>query len=570
MTAAASYAAFPSRFRFGPGPRQRLDVWARDEDEAKARAARMRVFIAALWKAGRGAAALELARDAAEARLMRDFAAIERAALTAAALPVGDAPAAAVTYREVVRRHLSGELHQRRPKDVPSKTERGAKQCHGVYAGHIFGFSLGARGAFGDQPIALLTIKDALAVKEAIGADYSDGTYKIICSLIRRPFVLAEMFGWIERSPIPIKFVPPPGSSRIGTYLYPDEDSAYLGCRKHPLCDRVAVGFGARNGTRPGEAENAVVGDVDFKRGIFTLDKNKTKSPRQWKLEPDSLRALRLIVPAGAKPTDKLFPGFSATINGARRFREQIAETPGCDRRELFANTDERRPICLHHAMRATFVTNALAASGTPEGMHRTDTWVRDRTGHTTDKELEGYRKNARMVAEHEPRWLDPLDQAIPELRKLGALRKHRVNAASVHTPVARAVHDGPPVARRPLAGVGQRVGQRRVLKPEKALGASPSWSEQGSPKESPMPVRARKTRGAPAPAGPETPPGPPLEGVVGQAPTPQAALAAYLAALTAAGDLDTAAAVLEAARRRRAPPPDNVASLDDARAKKR
>jgi sugar (pentulose or hexulose) kinase len=58
----------------------------------------------------------------------------------------------------------------------------------------------------------------------------------------------------------------------------------------------------------------------------------------------------------------------------------------------------------------------------------------------------------------------------------------------------------------------------------------------------------------------------------VGHAPSPQEALAAYLAALAQAGELDTAAAVLEAARRERAPAPApaNVTRLDEARRKNR
>lgn len=93
---------------------------------------------------------------------------------------------------------------------------------------------------------------------------------------------------------------------------------------------------------------------------------------------------------------------------GAERYRAHL-HAAGIDRPELYKRTAARRPIRLHDT-RATFVTISLANG-------RTDTWVKDRTGHRSSQMLENYRRAARTLAELELGPLAPLDQAIPELR---------------------------------------------------------------------------------------------------------------------------------------------------------
>ena len=62
------------------------------------------------------------------------------------------------------------------------------------------------------------------------------------------------------------------------------------------------------------------------------------------------------------------------------------------------------------HDLRGTFVTQSLANG-------RTETWVMDRTGHTTSAMIGRYRRAARSASELGLGPLAPLVHAIPELR---------------------------------------------------------------------------------------------------------------------------------------------------------
>jgi len=89
--------------------------------------------------------------------------------------------------------------------------------------------------------------------------------------------------------------------------------------------------------------------------------------------------------------------------------REHL-EAAGIDRPELFERSASRQPIRVHD-LRATFVTLSLAAG-------KTETWVQDRTGHTTNAMLQRYRRAARTVREVALGPLLPLDEALPECRR--------------------------------------------------------------------------------------------------------------------------------------------------------
>jgi integrase len=590
---------FPYRFRCGDGPRLRVDVRAKDETDAKARAGRLRKMVSLLVKAGRSLEAAGLLSDAAAEPLLRDFAQVERAGLDLAAVPVvtpeGEpaAPVSPVTYREVVRRWLSGEFHAEDPRGVPRKGPKGVEQDWSVYNATILGFVLDKdrKTTLGDKPIALVTKADLEAVKKSIGADYADGSYRRYCTLIRRPMVLAAQFGIIERDPTPPKFVPPEGKTRTGTYIYPDEDRAYLGDTRHRLVDRLAFGFGERNGTRPGELAKATWGDVDMKHRTFTLDINKTATPRQWRLEEDSFRMLELIRPTDPKDTDLIFVGF-VLGHCADRFQRQLENTEGCDRREMFANTAVRRPVCAH-TVRGTFVTLALASAQRPEGAHRTEMWVRDRTGHTTDREMQRYRKAARFAAEHEHTgWLDPLHTAIPELRRLAALRAARTMTRPVLDVVGHAVGQSPALPEQTAAasypsckvqpepigpaleatpeGLGGPEGGPELTEQHENGSGVLSVTERQAPRRGGRRVTSRaKTPSALPRVAPELPSGPPPAGVLGQAPTDPLELALERATRDREYGLATEL-IAEIRERRRARMSPDIVDLAAARAKRR
>ncbi|WP_437518144.1 hypothetical protein [Sorangium sp. So ce1099] len=65
------------------------------------------------------------------------------------------------------------------------------------------------------------------------------------------------------------------------------------------------------------------------------------------------------------------------------------------------------------HDTRATFITIKLANG-------RTETWISDRTGHKSSRQIHHYKRAARKVAELGLGDFAPLDEAIPELRGMG------------------------------------------------------------------------------------------------------------------------------------------------------
>ena len=187
-----------------------------------------------------------------------------------------------------------------------------------------------------------------------------------------------------------------------------------------PLCWRVFYGFLAREGCRAyTEAATFTLADVDLERGAIKLDENKTDDPRRWALDPGVVRALRAWIKvredaAGAPlaPTDRLFVDEDGrpildTDHHADHFRAYLMAA-AIDRPEIFQRSASRLRIRVHD-LRATFITVNLANG-------KSETWISDRSGHKSSKEIQNYRRDARTVEELDLGTLDPLDVAIPEL----------------------------------------------------------------------------------------------------------------------------------------------------------
>lgn len=565
------------RVRAGSGPRRRLWLLAASAEEFESRARRLRAFVSGLVGVGRWAAAASFAEDACAEKTERGFGAVERAALDLAAAGPERQSVEAVTYREVVRCWLSGELSVRHRGDVPKKGPRSVAQDWSVYNLHIL-------PALGDMLIATVTLEACEEVKAKIAERYRDNTFSRYCRLIRRPLELAEYpLKLIERNPVPAKFVPPAGKSRERTYLYPEESATFLAATERDLEDRIVWGLGERNGGRPGEVANWQVGDVDFEHGTITLDHNKTKSPRQWKAELDTLEALRIVrdyfIGPDAGPEAYFFPAFRLRVDKAARTFQGHFKAIGLDRRELLTPKDPsvRKKICAHD-WRATFVTRAKASRGADgRPTHRADEhWIRDRTGHTTTKEMDRYRRAARFAVEHgHCQWFDDLVGAIPELWRLAELEREHAGLASAGREAPGAEPSGPGAGNTghsmassgvgPSPQVGQEVGQNGGARVISAAGLFPSPKEGGGLVQPHAPVSADLD----ARASISKHSGPPQNPEVGQ--SPDHLIELCLERATAAKQWDLAAELIaELRERRRSRTSPDIASLDDARARRR
>lgn len=82
------------------------------------------------------------------------------------------------------------------------------------------------------------------------------------------------------------------------------------------------------------------------------------------------------------------------------------------ERAELFEHTSHRMRFRAHD-LRSSFVTVKLANG-------KSETWVMDRTGHTTSQMLNKYRRAARSHVEAQLGDFTPLHLAIPELARPG------------------------------------------------------------------------------------------------------------------------------------------------------
>lgn len=130
-------------------------------------------------------------------------------------------------------------------------------------------------------------------------------------------------------------------------------------------------------------------------------------------MRPDVVEELKFWKKhSAAGPGDRLFPNFEYD-GGSARFRAHLW-TAGVRRKELHEKTAARGRMRLHD-QRATFATHAFA-----EG--KNESWIMDRTGHTTSGQLHAYRRQARTIAHLEAmrRTLAPLPGTIARPRASG------------------------------------------------------------------------------------------------------------------------------------------------------
>lgn len=394
------------RLRYGAGLRGRFILVAKSESAAEVKAARMQKMAETLSECGKHAEAKAVLDEAGAARTDRELAEVEQVVRELCA-ETPQKPSASrgsrTPFKVVAEMWLSGELHTLFPRRVRKKKESSVAMDRARVAA--------ITRQIGDMPIGSITLELAeRALDAATPPESAQATARQYAQALARILSLAVYpLQLIERSPLPPDFVPPQGKSPAFSFLYPDEEAQLMVCRRVPLSDRIVYGVLAREGLRVSEAMSLTWGDIDLVRGVLTLDKNKTDTPRAWTLGADVVASLAAYR-GGATDYDVVFPEF-IIAGAARTFREHLL-TAGVARKELHARSTERRPMRVHD-LRGTFVTLALATG-------RSERWVMDRTGHTTSTMLSVYARPSRFAQELSLGWLQPLDQLLDITKGLG------------------------------------------------------------------------------------------------------------------------------------------------------
>lgn len=212
----------PVRLRFGKGARKRFDlVDAKRENELRALAAQL---TEAEVDPKRGEAIL---RDAAKA----DAAELENIKRLVAELASGDAHAkprvqVGVTFRELAEDWVSGELHRKWPDHVKLKSsaDKDEGRLDLLYE------------TIGGVRLEAFTLEDAERAMSKLDAALSSATRRHYAQLISKVLRLAVYpCRVIERSPLPVGFLPKVKSTKATAYLYPAEDAKLLAHGAIPL-----------------------------------------------------------------------------------------------------------------------------------------------------------------------------------------------------------------------------------------------------------------------------------------------------------------------------------------------
>ena len=304
------------------------------------------------------------------------------------------------TFKTFSERWTSGELTRKWPDYVKAKKSKAddVNRFERLYK------------TIGDVPLSRFTLADAERAMGALDSELSSATRRQYAQLISKVLKLAVYpCKLIERSPLPVGFLPKVTTKKATAFLYPSEDAQLLACKKVPLGRRLLYGFLAREGLRFGEATSLRWRDFDLTRGVVTLDENKTDDPRAWALSPGVKEALAAFKRTNASPDALVFS--IDEPKAAQTFRDDLRKAK-IERPELFNETANRKQIRVHD-LRATFVTLSLANG-------KTESWVADRTGHKSSAMINKYRRQARQAAELKLGELTPLARAIPELAPKG------------------------------------------------------------------------------------------------------------------------------------------------------
>jgi len=276
----------------------------------------------------------------------------------------------------------------------------------------------------GETPMDEFTLDHAEAVLSQ--HTLKDGSVRHVAQCLHRIFKLAVARARIlPQSPFPPGWLPPANEPKDGEFLWPEEEARLLACAEVPLVWRVAYGVDAREGIRLGNLRTLRREHLHLSqpggRGVIIVPKMKSGRRGHWKLGDDTAEALRRWLQRHESPwvfPAELLPRYRRTRDGqpvetkhaAERLRAHLTKA-GVTRKSLFEAADNTMRLRCHD-LRATFVTLALARG-------RTRTWIKRRTGHSSDAMIDRYDHAAGTLRELEMGWLHPLHEAIPELAKM-------------------------------------------------------------------------------------------------------------------------------------------------------
>jgi len=337
-------------------------------------------------------------------------------------------PSKRTTIRALGEAWTGGELHAAYPDHVKSK-KTGDSDAYRLEK-YVY-------PVVDDVPVASFTLDHAQEVMRLLPAHLKAGSRRQVAQLLSRLMTMAVFpIRLREHSPLPRGWLPKPGKRMARFYLYPNEEAALLGCKKITLIRRLLYGFLNREGMRKDEARRLEWTDITA-AGEVQLDQNKTDDPRSWALDPSTfaaVKAWRGLQPKEHKrrrdgkavPCTRVFDDGVGWIDFAQlaaTLRKDMEEAE-LERAALFKVQTTERLRFRAHDLRGTFVTLSLANG-------KTETWVKDRTGHQGSDMIERYRSAARTSQELRLGPLHPLDRAIPELAPSGSQTQPQSQPAS-------------------------------------------------------------------------------------------------------------------------------------------
>lgn len=320
------------------------------------------------------------------------------------------------TFKDFAESWIKGDLHRAHPDHVREKKPSSIERDKGLFANYV-------KDVIGDYPVNAITLDLCEQVMAGVPVERSPMSRRQVAQFVTKVLAYAVYPArHMAASPVPRGWLPKLGKAKAMQYVRPDEDTTHLagervdGTGRVPFLRRLFLGISRREGFRKEELSSLRFRDLDLERGAVRLDENKTNEPRAWALDPGVAEALRRWkqLRGEVQPEDHVFEDTNGVrLNVARLSEEQRDDLTavGVDRPELYAEGPTRRKLRAHDT-RASFITCALANG-------RTESWVADRTGHTTSAMINRYRRAARTWGELDLGVWASLHLALPELASI-------------------------------------------------------------------------------------------------------------------------------------------------------